>query len=134
MMASEQDGKGLQPPRPKHVLIIDDDEGVRSTAAAILESGGYEVSQASHGVDAQRIIAVNPADLILTDILMPLGDGLEVIRELRLAGNRTPIIVMSGSASVEGVIGRAAVQFGANLFLKKPFRPEQLIAAVKSLI
>lgn len=118
----------------KHVLVIDDDDDVRSVIVTILESEGFVVSQALDGAAGQRLMATNPADLVLTDIMMPTNDGLEVVRDLRLAGHQTPIIVMSGSAAVEGAIMRAATAFGANLFLRKPFQPDDLIAAVRSLI
>jgi len=83
------------------ILIIDDEAMIRDLLVKILEREGYETVTASGGKDGIRIHRENPADLIITDLLMPEKDGLETIMELRRDYQDVKIIAMSGGGKVD---------------------------------
>ena len=115
---------------PRRILVVDDDPDVRMLFKVILESGGYQVSEARHGVGALILIRESIPDLVITDMLMPAMDGRELIARLR-AETRTadlPILAVSGyPGAIEAVTGADAV-------LKKPIDRADLLATVESLI
>jgi DNA-binding NtrC family response regulator len=110
---------------------VDDDSEVRLFLSRVLTSAGYDVEEASDGHGALTAVAGRLPDVVLTDILMPGTDGLELILELRRLSPRAAIIAMSGGSTV----GRAlhlssATEFGAAHVLEKPFSTHALLAAV----
>ena len=117
------------------ILIIDDEELVRLTLRQTFEKLGYTVREASdgrRGVQAQRD---DPADLIITDIVMPDQEGVETIIELRKEFPEVPIIAMSGG----GRIGATdylehAQKFGASKVFEKPFDRKAIVAAARDLL
>jgi DNA-binding NtrC family response regulator len=107
------------------VLVIDDDELIRRTARMILEQSGHSVSDAENGKRALEWLKENPVDLVLTDILMPDGDGMEIILAVRKLHPAVKIIAMSGSRQHDMYL-QAAGKLGAHAVLDKPFRGTQL--------
>lgn len=117
------------------VLIVDDDVAVRVMLRQILEGAGYSVLEARNGVEAVRLFAEDPADLVITDIVMPEKDGLETIFELRQDFRDVKIIAMSGARrSGPNSYLEMAEQLGARLALVKPLNPRRILAAVAELI
>ncbi|MER3424265.1 MAG: response regulator [Nitrospiraceae bacterium] len=117
------------------VLIIDDEPLVRDMLRYTLESVGHTVVEASDGRVAMRLWRENPADLIVTDLLMPEKDGLEVIRELRRDFPQAKIIALSGgSRRIDFDTLDIAKRFGAVHALAKPFELRVLLDMVNSLI
>lgn len=106
------------------VLIIDDEESLRITTAAILEQEGYQVETASSGDEAIALLEGSEFDLILTDLHMEGGDGLSVLTEIKRRAPLTISVVLTGFASVESAI--AALQKGAYDFLVKPCDIEEM--------
>ena len=102
-----------------HILIVDDEPDLRGMVRLILEMDGYEVVEAHHGRAALDYLRANDVDLLITDIMMPVMGGAELIDTLRAADATAnmPIIVLS--ASPHDVAN-------ANLVLRKPFRPAAL--------
>ena len=117
------------------ILVVDDMAALRSTIRAILESDGHEVAEAENGRRAIAALAEGRFDIVMTDILMPESDGIELIRSLSGDPN-LGIIAMSGggsyiSAAVSLELARAS---GATRILRKPFRKPELLAAVAAVV
>src|SRR5687767_7457071 len=104
--------------RDGRLLVVDDEESLRITTAAILEREGYLVDTASSGNEAIALLANTDYDLVLTDLHMEGGEGLAVLNEIRRHAPFTISIVLTGFASVESAI--AALQEGAYDYLVKP--------------
>jgi DNA-binding NtrC family response regulator len=120
--------------KKKHVLVIDDDDDVRSFLQSLLESEGFEVSAAADGREGLECQRRNPAHVVLTDIFMPGKEGIETIYELRKEFPDAGIIVMSGGGSIRGVdYLSVAKHIGAARSLNKPFDPEDLLEAVREV-
>lgn len=100
------------------LLVVDDEESLRITTAAILEKEGYTVDTASSGDEAMALLETTDYDLVLTDLHMEGGDGLSVLNKIRRQSPLTISIVLTGFASVESAI--AALQEGAYDYLVKP--------------
>ena len=100
------------------LLVVDDEENLRITTAAILEKEGYAVDTASSGNEAIALLANADYDLVLTDLHMEAGEGLAVLNEIRRTAPLTISVVLTGFASVESAI--AALQEGAYDYLVKP--------------
>jgi CheY-like chemotaxis protein len=117
------------------ILLIDDDASVRDSLAAALRHLGHEVTAAADGAEAVRAFEDQPAELVLTDIVMPEMDGLDVIRRLRRAAPATRIIAMSGAtAHAPALYLRMAVQFGADATLAKPIGLDELRRTVDDVL
>lgn len=100
------------------LLVVDDEESLRITTAAILEKEGYTVDTASSGDEAIALLSQKDYDLVLTDLHMEGGDGLSVLNQIRRHSPLTISVVLTGFASVESAI--AALQEGAYDYLVKP--------------
>src|SRR5690349_21652906 len=100
------------------LMVVDDEESLRITTAAILEKEGYTVDTASSGNEAVALLANADYDLVLTDLHMEGGEGLMVLNEIRRNAPLTISVVLTGFASVESAI--AALQEGAYDYLVKP--------------
>jgi signal transduction histidine kinase len=113
------EGNGISPSLLNgRLLVVDDEESLRITTAAILENEGYAVDTASSGDEAIALLDQNDYDLVLTDLHMEGGDGLSVLNEIRRHSPLTISVVLTGFASVESAI--AALQEGAYDYLVKP--------------
>jgi DNA-binding response OmpR family regulator len=114
------------------ILIVDDDENLRDGLRRTLHQAGYEVREASDGLQGLRSVEQTPVDVILLDIFMPGKEGLETIRELRRAHSAIRIIAMSGGGSKGSFdVLTMAGWLGARRTLAKPFSREQLLEAVR---
>src|SRR6185369_13329673 len=100
------------------LLVVDDEESLRITTAAIFEKEGYVVDTASSGDEAIDLLGKEDYDLVLTDLHMEGGDGLSVLNQIRRHAPLTISVVLTGFASVESAI--AALQEGAYVYLVKP--------------
>jgi DNA-binding response OmpR family regulator len=116
------------------ILLLDDDPGLCSALRDRLVMEGYDVRTASDGRLGLRLYHESPVDLVITDVLMPEMDGLEVIRVL--AGTPSPplMIAMSGGESRDLGFLVEAAEFGATRTLSKPFLPNDLLSLVKELL
>jgi len=115
----------------KTILIAEDDERLRHSLASILQEVGYSVVEASNGKEVLQDLK-RSADLclLLTDIVMPEMEGLELIKHLRRYHPKLPIVAMSGT--FEGRFLDVARMLGAKETLQKPFEREALLAALES--
>jgi CheY-like chemotaxis protein len=117
------------------VCVIDDDDLVRQAVTSLLQSQGLEVIVASDGDAAMAVIGNQPPALIITDIMMPNRDGIEIVRDAKRRFPNTPILVMSGS-SIAGDIDylQLARKLGADAHIKKPFDHAAFLGCVNALL
>jgi DNA-binding response OmpR family regulator len=117
------------------ILLIDDDESLRSVIRATLEHFGHTVIEASDGKQGLELFAVSETDLVITDIVMPEKEGLEVLMELRKRPKRVKVIAISGGGSTGKVeYLHLAKLMGASSVLAKPFSVTALMAVVDDLL
>jgi DNA-binding NtrC family response regulator len=117
------------------VLVIDDEENIRTMVQQMLKRAGYDASSAADGSEGIRLQREKPADLVITDLIMPGQEGLETIMEIRRSFPKTKIIAISGGGHA-GVLDflPIATQLGALRTLPKPFTHQQLLALVKEVL
>src|SRR5947209_18629698 len=113
---------------PARVLVVDDEESVVVTIKAILQLDGYEVSTSTTGAGARAMIREREYDLVLTDLRLEDGDGLDVLRAVRERTPETVTIMLTGYASLESAI--QALRAGAYDYLIKPSEVEELRSTV----
>jgi len=115
--------------------VVEDSSAVRGFVSAALESrGAFEVTQAQSGFDALRILARSRYDLIITDINMPDINGLELVRYIRESEQHHKTRLLIISTDGRDADRQRALELGADAYLLKPFRPEELLSAVARLI
>jgi DNA-binding response OmpR family regulator len=115
------------------ILVIDDDPDLRAVLEEILKPAGYEVILAADGREGVMRHRTSPADLVITDLYMPIQDGFETIRELRSCFPEVAIIAMSGRTDT-GTMLSIAQNLAAVGILKKPFLTDELIASVANAL
>lgn len=114
------------------VLVVDDDQAVRTMLCKIMTGNDFEVAQAENGEDALKLVSENEFDLVLLDINMHGMSGFEVINEIRSQGKNVPIMVVSGrKADYDTLYG---LDIGADEYITKPFNPVTLGAKAKALV
>jgi DNA-binding NtrC family response regulator len=111
------------------VLVVDDDAKQREALSEMVSSLGFKASSASNGREALEAQVNQPADVILTDLIMPQMDGFELLRTLEERGDRTPTIVLTGFGSIEKAIS-VVHDLKAFWFLEKPVQPSILRALI----
>ena len=115
----------------EHLLVVDDDEGLRSLLAQYLTTNGYTVSLAENGVAMDALLLTVQPDLIILDLMMPGEDGLAIARRLR-AGTAFPIIMLSARGEdIDRIVG---LEVGADDYLAKPFNPRELLARIRAVL
>ena len=118
-----------------HVMVIDDDEQIRKLLREMLEREGYEVVTASNGAEGIRLHGERSADLIITDILMPVKEGISTIHELRSKFPEVKIVAITGgghNGPPRHYLGMAR-QIGAHRVIAKPFARRQILEAIGEL-
>jgi CheY-like chemotaxis protein len=119
---------------PTRILIVDDDDVLRRVLSRTLRGRGYEVDEASDAHEALGAIDRKPPDLVLTDIMMPGGDGVQLINAIRGRDPRPGILAMSGRGSMGALdLLHLAEKLGADLSLNKPFSTDELMLAISEL-
>jgi CheY-like chemotaxis protein len=128
-------GLRARPPREEYmakILVIDDEPQMRRLIARILNGAGHVMHEADNGrVGIEQFHQVHPA-LVITDIVMPDMEGIEMIRTLHHEAPTTPILAISGGAPP--IYLRAAIELGAAAVLAKPFDAAQLLSAIDNLL
>ena len=119
----------------KRILIIDDDFHVRDMMERLLRRAGYDAQLAANGAEAVKMHRENPMDLVITDIIMPEKEGLEIITEFRRDYPSVKLIAISGG----GRIGptnylKMAKLLGAERTFAKPVDTPQLLSAIEELL
>jgi len=114
------------------ILLVDDETAITDTLAPLLRRSGFSVTVAFDGEEALQKVALVHPDLLVLDVLMARLDGREVLRQLRQAGNWTPILLLTqvGEASERAM----ALEEGADDYLNKPFDPHELVARIRAVL
>ena len=114
-----------------HILVVDDDDGIRNLVKKYLDQNNFLVSTASDAEDAQNKIEVVKFDLIILDIMMPGKNGLQFISENK-SKISTPIILLTAEGEAEERI--EGLETGADDYLPKPFEPKELLLRIKNIL
>lgn len=112
------------------ILVVDDENSMRITLSAFLKAEGYEVWTAPNGIEAMKIIADTPIDVVITDIIMPGMTGIELIEKIRLLSQEIRVVVMTGEPTVD--TAKIAVQNGASDYLAKPIHKADFLKVVRN--
>jgi DNA-binding response OmpR family regulator len=117
-----------------NVLLIDDDEMLRTVLAIAMEQAGHTVLQAEDGQKGVELSRATNVDIVITDLIMPVQEGVETIMTLRRERPRLPIIAISGGVSNSKLYLDIAGKIGAKRMLPKPFAPRQLVALIEEIL
>jgi len=115
----------------KKILIVEDNRGIRMSLRDEFESEGYQVLTAENGGDGLKMAKEQNPDLIILDIMLPVMDGYEVCKNLRMEGNHVPIIMLTvKNKEIDKLLG---LELGADDYVTKPFSVHELSARVKTI-
>ncbi len=117
----------------KKIMIVDDSNAVRQSLKSVLQFGGYDVVEAANGMDALMLMKEHSIGLFISDINMPEMDGITLLKKIKDDKNYkfTPVIMLTTESSGDDI--NRGKEAGARAWMIKPFQPEQLLAAVKTL-
>jgi two-component system phosphate regulon response regulator OmpR len=117
---------------PKRLLVVDDDPKLRDLLHRYLSQHGFEVALAQDAPSMGRLLQREPWDLIVLDLMLPGEDGLSIVRRLRGANDRTPVIMLTAKGDdVDRIVG---LEMGADDYLPKPFNPRELLARIHAVL
>src|SRR6202158_1580058 len=118
-------------PKP-HLLLIDDDPNTLASLSRAFRLAGYEATVCDSAVRALELIRAERFDVIFSDVVMPGKDGISLLEDLKAAGTTTPVVMISGQASVEMAV--RATRLGAVDFLEKPLSTEKLLVTTENVL
>ena len=124
-----RDGLAAVPPR---VLVVDDEPVVQDVLAGILGRTGYQVSAAGTVAEGSRQIGEEQPDLVILDVMLPDGNGLDLLRRIKGAHSELPVIMMTAYGSVDDAV--QAMKEGAFHYLTKPFANEEVVLLVEKAL
>ncbi len=113
----------------KHILIVEDEEGIVQFLKQGLEEEGYQVSAATNGLDGFKLFQNQKFDLVLLDWMLPKMTGLQVCQKIRETNSKTPIIFLTAKDTVQETV--EGLKTGANDYIKKPFSFDELVERIK---
>lgn len=114
-----------------HIVVVDDDDDIRSSLAKYLRKHGFRVSVAANGEELNQVLSTANADLLVLDIMLPGDDGLTICRRV-LETRQLPIIFLTALAEdIDRILG---LELGADDYVTKPFNPRELLARIKSVM
>ena len=114
------------------ILIVEDDKELSLLFQKVLEKSGYQVKSASDGAQALEVLDREYIDLIISDIMMPVMDGYELVSELRSAGYQIPVLMITAKSSFDDM--RQGFLSGCDDYMVKPFEAKELIARIKAVM
>ena len=114
------------------ILVVDDEEGARELFNTILTDEGYEVTLANNGEEALSLFKNTPFNLVITDIKMPVMDGLQLLQEIRKTESKTDVIMVTAYGEVESYL--KAMSLGAAEYINKPIRIKELKRIVHKVL
>jgi DNA-binding response OmpR family regulator len=116
----------------KKILVVEDNKDVVLIVQRKLTRVNYNVDTAFDGVEALTKINTNTYDLIILDVSLPKKSGLEVLKDIREKGNKTPVLILSGLSEVDDKV--KGLKYGADDYLGKPFDPKELLARIEAIL
>jgi DNA-binding NtrC family response regulator len=114
------------------ILVVDDEDALRTVLSSELEGEGYQVASASDGEEAIKILGTQSFDLILLDIKMPNVDGFEVLKFVKQNQPKTKVIMLTGFADLKNAI--ESKKLGAEDFVSKPYDLVDLLTTVERVL
>ena len=119
----------------KRILLVDDEAAIRAMVGVVLAADGREFVEAVNGTEAQEILENSEFDLVISDVIMPDCDGIELVMAIRRKLPKVPVIIMSGGGRVQAAhYLNLAEKLGAVKVFEKPFNTVELRAAVAELL
>ena len=119
-------------PRKAHLLLVDDDPNTLASLSRAFRLEGHEAAVCDNAARAVELLRTESYDLILSDVVMPGKSGLELLEDLKKAGVKTPVILISGQANIEMAV--KATKLGALDFLEKPLSTDKLLITVENAL
>jgi two-component system, NtrC family, nitrogen regulation response regulator NtrX len=119
-------------PRKVHLLLVDDDPNTLASLSRAFRLAGHEATVCDNAARALDLLKTESFDLILSDVVMPGKNGLELLEEIKRTGVRTPVVLISGQANIE--IAVRATKLGALDFLEKPLSTDKLLVTVENAV
>jgi DNA-binding NtrC family response regulator len=119
-------------PRKAHLLLVDDDPNTLASLSRAFRLAGHEATVCDNAARAVELLRTETFDLILSDVVMPGRSGLELLEDLKKAGVKTPIVLISGQANIEMAV--RATKLGALDFLEKPLSTDKLLVTVENAL
>jgi two-component system OmpR family response regulator len=119
-------------PKAARLLVVDDEATIRELLSGSLRFAGYEVVAAGSGAEAVRAVAVSRPDLVLLDVMMPGGDGFEVVRRVRDTTPDVPVIFLTARDEVSDRV--TGFDLGADDYVTKPFSLEEVLARIRAVL
>jgi two-component system response regulator PilR (NtrC family) len=116
----------------KRILVVDDEPSMRELLGIMLRRDGFEVVAAESRAMASAVLAKGPVDMVITDVKLPDGDGIEILRHVKAASPETVVVVMTAYGSTQTAV--AALKLGAHDYLTKPFDVEELKIVVRGAL
>ncbi len=114
------------------VLVVEDDESMQDFLSTFLEQEGYQVEWAAHGGIAKEMLDAQPYDVVITDIIMPEVDGVEVLDYVKARHPQTGVIIMTGRSSVRQAV--ELIRRGADDYFKKPFDVDEMLHTIRKSV
>jgi DNA-binding response OmpR family regulator len=116
----------------ERILVVEDDRTIARFVELELAHAGYRVEKVADGSAALEILQNDPPDLVVLDLMLPGVDGLEVARQVREAGSRMPILMLTARAETKDVV--SGFESGADDYLRKPFEIPELLSRIAALL
>ena len=114
------------------ILLVEDESDLRMISSDVLKDEGYEVLNASNGLEGLKKVKEENPDLIVADVMMPRMDGFTMVKEIREFNSHIPILFLTAKSSIEDI--EEGFETGANDYIKKPFELRELIIRIKALL
>ncbi len=114
------------------ILVVEDDAALSNLLVRALREEAYAVDLATDGQEAEWLAFENPYDVLILDLMLPVKDGLTVLRNIRQGGVKTPVLILTARDSTDDVV--TGLDEGADDYMTKPFNLEELLARVRTLL
>lgn len=114
------------------VLIIDDEAIVRVSCKRVLSPEGYDIALTSRGDEAVALLEKEEFDVVITDLMMPDMDGLQVLKIINKRWPDIKVIIITGYGTISTAV--EAIKLGAHEYIEKPFKPEDILTAVQNAL
>lgn len=115
-----------------HILVVDDDQRLRRLLRKYLTANGFQVAEAPSADEAAPLLALLEFDLIVMDLMMPGTNGIDMIQNIRRAGNKVPVLMLTAMGDVDHRI--SGLEAGADDYLSKPFEPRELVLRINGIL
>ncbi|MCL4537589.1 MAG: response regulator [Nitrospirae bacterium] len=122
----------MQSKKKRKILIVDDEEVIRTNLSELLKENGYFTDAAVSGRQAIERVTYGDFDIVLLDLMMPVMDGMETLKEIKKIRPKTKVIMITAFATVENAVD--AIKNGANDYIPKPYIANELLSTIRRVI